>query len=174
MERKDEIKPSKIPFVFSVLIMLNELYPSKGHCYIVQAAFNCNTWTLLHALLKTRLVRTRYYWDRFFTPIYLTQMYKRIKCTIKIWQIWPKLLCHGKIQKTHNHAYYWTILHFLSPQCITGRWIKICTRVFRKIVFFFTIYCNSSLAYIAVRDLQSSQRNASVQSLPLAVNFLNI
>ena len=30
---------------------------------------------------------------------------------------------------------------------------------------FFTIQCNPSLAYIAVRDLQSSQRNASVQSL---------
>ena len=37
---------------------------------------------------------------------------------------------------------------------------------------FFTIHCNPSLAYIAVRDLQSSQRNASVQSLPLAGNFL--
>ena len=30
----------------------------------------------------------------------------------------------------------------------------------------------SSLAYIAVRNLQSSQRNASVQSLLLAGNFL--
>ena len=29
-----------------------------------------------------------------------------------------------------------------------------------------------SLAYIAVRDLQISQRNASVQSLPLAGNYL--
>ena len=29
---------------------------------------------------------------------------------------------------------------------------------------FFTIHCNPSPAYIAVRDLQSSQRNASVQS----------
>ena len=29
---------------------------------------------------------------------------------------------------------------------------------------FFTIHCNPSLAYIAVRDLQTSQRNASVQS----------
>ena len=41
-----------------------------------------------------------------------------------------------------------------------------------KIVFFFSIHCNHSLAYIAVRDLQSSQRNASVQSLLLAGNFL--
>ena len=38
--------------------------------------------------------------------------------------------------------------------------------------FFFTIHRNPSLAYIAVRDLQSSQRNASVQSLLLAGNFL--
>ena len=37
---------------------------------------------------------------------------------------------------------------------------------------FFTIHCNPSLAYIAVRDLQSSQRDASVQSLLLAGNFL--
>ena len=37
----------------------------------------------------------------------------------------------------------------------------------------FTIHCNPSLAYIAVRDLQSSQRNASVQSsLLLAGNLL--
>ena len=37
---------------------------------------------------------------------------------------------------------------------------------------FFTIHCNPSLAYIAVRDFQSSQRNESVQSLLLAGNFL--
>ena len=37
---------------------------------------------------------------------------------------------------------------------------------------FFTIHCNPSLAYISVRDIQSSQRNASVQSLLLAGNFL--
>ena len=37
---------------------------------------------------------------------------------------------------------------------------------------FFTIHCNPSLAYIAVSDLQSSQRDASVQSLLLAGNFL--
>ena len=40
-----------------------------------------------------------------------------------------------------------------------------------KIVFF-SIHCNPSLAFIAVRDLQSSQHNASVQSLLLAGNFL--
>ena len=37
---------------------------------------------------------------------------------------------------------------------------------------FFTIHCNPCHAYIAVRDRQSSQRNASVQSLLLAGNFL--
>ena len=41
-----------------------------------------------------------------------------------------------------------------------------------KIVFFLTIHCNPSLAYLAVRDLQSSQRNVSKQSLLLAGNFL--
>ena len=39
-----------------------------------------------------------------------------------------------------------------------------------KKLFFFTIHCNPSLAYIA--DLQSSQRNAIVQSLLLAGDFL--
>jgi len=37
---------------------------------------------------------------------------------------------------------------------------------------FFKILCNHSLAFIAVKDLQSSHRNASVQSLQLAGNFL--
>ena len=40
-----------------------------------------------------------------------------------------------------------------------------------KIVFF-TIHFNPFLAYIAVRDLQSSQRNASVKSLLFASIFL--
>ena len=39
-------------------------------------------------------------------------------------------------------------------------------------LYFFTIQCNPYLAYIAVRDIQNSQRNASVQSLLLAGNFL--
>ena len=37
---------------------------------------------------------------------------------------------------------------------------------------FFTIHCKPSLAYNAVRDLQRSQRTASVQSLLLAGNSL--
>ena len=46
-------------------------------------------------------------------------------------------------------------------------------RVFRKnCVFHNSLQPLPSLAYIAVRDLQSSQRNASVQSLLLAGNFL--
>ena len=40
-------------------------------------------------------------------------------------------------------------------------------------LYFFTIHCNPpSLAYIAVRDPQRSQRNWSVQSLLLTGNFL--
>ena len=52
---------------------------------------------------------------------------------------------------------------------------KICLamyRVFRKNYVFFHNSLQPSLAYIAVRDLQSSQRNASVESLLLAGNFL--
>ena len=40
-----------------------------------------------------------------------------------------------------------------------------------NVCFFFTIHSNPSLVYIAVRDLQSCQRNASVQSLLLAGHF---
>ena len=41
-----------------------------------------------------------------------------------------------------------------------------------KLCFFLLIHCNPSLAYIAVRDLQSSQRTTSAQSLLMAGNFL--
>ena len=44
-------------------------------------------------------------------------------------------------------------------------------KVLRKYCVFFTIHCDPSLAYIAVRDLQSFQRNSSVQSLLLAGIF---
>ena len=48
-------------------------------------------------------------------------------------------------------------------------------RLLRKNCVFFPIHCNLSLAYIAVRDLQSSQSNASVQSLrfvqPIAAEY---
>ena len=49
---------------------------------------------------------------------------------------------------------------------------NICLIVFmsvlqgvQKKMCFFTIHCNPTLAYIPVRDLQSSQRDGSVQSL---------
>ena len=51
----------------------------------------------------------------------------------------------------------------MKPFFIQGVQEKLC---------FFTIHCNPSLAYIAVRDLQCSQRKASVQSLLLAGSFL--
>ena len=50
-------------------------------------------------------------------------------------------------------------------------YLYISTGCSGKIVFF-TINCNPSLAYIAVGDLQSTGRNASVQSLLLTGNFL--
>ena len=54
----------------------------------------------------------------------------------------------------------------------SGKWhLSKRYRVLRKNCAFFTIHCNPSLAYIVVRDLQSAQRNASVQSLLLAGNF---
>ena len=42
----------------------------------------------------------------------------------------------------------------------------------KKWFFCFTIHCNPSLAYINVRDLRSSRRNASVHSLLLVGYFL--
>ena len=52
---------------------------------------------------------------------------------------------------------------FLISLTLQGVQEKLC---------FFKILCNHSLAFIAVKDLQSSQRNASVMSLLLAGNFL--
>ena len=63
-----------------------------------------------------------------------------------------------------------------NGQLIFQRWVKetcICDiQGVQKKLCFFTIHCNPYLAYIAVRDPQSSQRRASVQSLLLAGNFL--
>ena len=66
-------------------------------------------------------------------------------------------------------------LSHCSPGSLCYRWFPYChfqqcTGCSGKIVFFH-IHCNPSLAHIAVRDYQSSQRNASVQSLLLAGNF---
>ena len=58
-------------------------------------------------------------------------------------------------------------LTWLSLPSVKG---KLCTGCLGKIVFF-TIHCNPSLAYIAVREPQSSRCNASVQPLLLAGNF---
>ena len=44
--------------------------------------------------------------------------------------------------------------------------------MFIKNYVFLTIHYNPTLAYIGVRDIYSSQRNASVQSLLLAGNYL--
>ena len=60
------------------------------------------------------------------------------------------------------------LIHLEQSQAIEDNYIQ---GVQEKLCFF-TIHCSPSLDYIAVRDLQSSQRNASVQSLLLAGNFL--
>ena len=66
---------------------------------------------------------------------------------------------------------------FLQFQWVHTEMTQFCTQYekqgIQEKLRFFTIHCNPSLAYIAVRDFQSSQRNASVQSLLLAGNFLN-
>ena len=55
-------------------------------------------------------------------------------------------------------------------KCFDRRYALVY-RVFRKNCAFLTIYCNPSLAYIVVRDLQCFQRIASVESLLLAAFF---
>ena len=56
----------------------------------------------------------------------------------------------------------------MLPHLKTELLLKEVQGVHEKLCFF-TIYCNASLAYIAVRPLQSSQRNASVKSLLLVI-----
>ena len=75
----------------------------------------------------------------------------------------------AKIQGVHQ-----ILCFFENFEIYSGLWPL---SVFKRCVYgplngryrmFFTIHCNPSLAYIAIRGLQSSQRNASVQSLLLA------
>ena len=61
-------------------------------------------------------------------------------------------------------------MYMLKNQTFIGS-ISLNIQGVQEKLCFFTIHCNPSLAYIAVRDLQSSQRNASVQSLLLADIF---
>ena len=56
--------------------------------------------------------------------------------------------------------------------CMVDCTVPNNTIVVQENLFFFTIHCNPSLAYITVSDLQSSKRIASGQSLLLAGNFL--
>ena len=65
-----------------------------------------------------------------------------------------------------------TVSHKPYNKKCKNLYILFMYRVFMKI--FFSIHCNPSLAYIAVRDLRSSQHNASVQSLLLAGNFWEV
>ena len=75
------------------------------------------------------------------------------------------------VSRLSFHRFFCVPLEFL---CFTQ--IMLCNLIqiqgVQEKLCSFTIHCNPSLAYIAVRDLQSSQRNASVQSLLLAGNFL--
>ena len=81
------------------------------------------------------------------------------------------------------HFFPWILILFIRIQgsCLSrilffllkmaGEPARIMLQGVLEKLCFFTIHCNPSLAYIAVRDLQSSQHNASVQSLLLAGNF---
>ena len=107
-------------------------------------------------------------------------------CLLLAWAIvygalWKGIKSFGKvIIRTYVHMQGWTKL---SPrvcrmkiqhnQSFAIRGETLNYRVFRKNCVFFTIHCTPSLAYIAVRGLQSSQRNGSVQSLLLAGNLFN-
>ena len=64
----------------------------------------------------------------------------------------------------------WEKMLAFKEGCEEGYILKVLG--IQEKICFLTIHCNPSLAYIAVRDLQSSQRNTSVQSLRLAGNLL--
>ena len=70
---------------------------------------------------------------------------------------------------THHSPEHLLVLFFLIVKVYI---FMLCTGCSEKMCFFFTIHCNPSLAYIAVKDLLSFQCNASAQSLLLAGNFL--
>jgi len=63
------------------------------------------------------------------------------------------------------------ICHKIKTTCSCSAYIFREPQGVQEKLCFFTIHCNPSLAYIATRDLQRSQRNVSVQSLLLAVIF---
>ena len=73
-----------------------------------------------------------------------------------------------------NRILYSNNIHIQIITCFCRRQyvVYVLLQGVQEKVCFFTIHCNPSLAYIAVSDLQSSQRNASVQLLLLAGNFL--
>ena len=80
----------------------------------------------------------------------------------------------GPWSRGHRRRRTSAVQHAKQP-CKLNPSVKCYVRAFVQGVqeiFFFTIHCNPSLAYIAVRDPQSSQRNAIVQSLLLAGDFL--
>ena len=81
----------------------------------------------------------------------------RHQCVTKFMNI---IILNENKRKLHKIYLKRIFLQLAKIQCVQE---KLC---------FLTIHCNSYLAYIAVKDLQSSHRNASVQSLLLAGNFL--
>ena len=79
----------------------------------------------------------------------------------------------GKGDEEVRDKEYFSLIEINDKNIIVPyRHKEIRYKVFKKNCVFFTTHCNPSLADIAVRDLQSSQRNPSVQSLLLAGNFL--
>ena len=64
------------------------------------------------------------------------------------------------------------LLSLTKPLSLILYFIVIILQGVQEKLCFLTIHCNPSLTYTVVRDLQSSKRNASVQSLLLAGNFL--
>ena len=77
-------------------------------------------------------------------------------------------------RKLHFHAPIGALVFAYSFNCLPKKTTPNMIEVqgVEEKLSFFTIYCNPSLAYIAVRDLQSSHRNASIQSLLFAGKFL--
>jgi len=77
---------------------------------------------------------------------------------------------HYKLYKNRGKI-SWKCTFFKEQFAKENTWSSEIQGVQEKLCVF-TIHCNPSLAYIAVGDHQSSQGNASVQSLLLADHFL--
>ena len=131
----------------------------RTHCKIIQIYLNntINTQTLIIIKIHDKCI-LYILWIRSW--ISFLMVFTHIYVAANLFTV-PRTISHISWPANRYNTDAWTD----KVICRDGPTDTGCSG---KIVFFFTIHRNPSLAYIAVRDLQSSQRNASVKSLLLA------